>query len=224
MSDSVKFIFMTLIKVPVIIFVAFFIFNIFAFFFIYFKVLGLSYVVMQEVVANNYITTSQANQINNYFKEIDKIPMVSNTNMIVGLSGKTDAATGKRVPVCYNKGTGMTVYADNMGAYAPVTGGTSAMTKTQYGSVKTIGVHCEYTIVWPLSYNNSRTASGSGGAGVAGYEGNGMYDNQDIEHKTETAYSNNMGAGDSTTRGFKITVPLNIYYKVPGLKYYADKG
>ena len=224
MSDSVKFIFMTLIKVPVIIFVTFFIFNIFAFFFIYFKVLGLSYVVMQEVVANNYITTSQANQINNYFKEIDRIPMVSNTNMIVGLSGKTDTTTGKQIPVCYNKYTSSTVYADSIWTYAPVASGSSAMTKTQYGSVKTVGVHCEYTIVWPLSYNNSRTESGANGAGVAGYEGNDMYDNQDIDHKTETAYANNMGAGDSTTRGFKITVPLNIYYKVPGLKYYADKG
>ena len=28
------------------------------------------------------------------------------------LSGKTDATTGRRVPVCYNKYTGNTVYAD----------------------------------------------------------------------------------------------------------------
>ena len=66
MSDSVKFIFMTLIKVPCIIFAAFFIFNIFAFFFIYFKVLGFSYVVMQEVVENNYINNSSVENRNNY--------------------------------------------------------------------------------------------------------------------------------------------------------------
>ena len=50
MSDEVKFIFKTLLKVPVIIVVSFLILNIFAFFFIYFKVLGLSYVVMQTAV------------------------------------------------------------------------------------------------------------------------------------------------------------------------------
>ena len=86
MSDNVKFIFMTLIKVPCVIFVSFFIFNIFAFFFIYFKMLGFSYVVMQEVVENNYITATHRDQINLQFGEIDAIPLADNTNIIIGLS------------------------------------------------------------------------------------------------------------------------------------------
>ena len=110
MSDNVKFIFMTLIKVPCIIFVAFFIFNIFAFFFIYFKMLGFSYVVMQEVVENNYITASQRDQINAQFKDIDAIPLAANTNIIIGLSTSLDA-NGNNVPACYDKYTGNTVLA-----------------------------------------------------------------------------------------------------------------
>lgn len=55
MGDSVKFIFKTLIKVPVIICVSYLIFNIFAFTFSYFRLMGLSYVVLQTAVENNYI-------------------------------------------------------------------------------------------------------------------------------------------------------------------------
>lgn len=33
----------------------------------------------------------------------------------------------------------------------------------------------------------------------------------------------NVASGDVTDRGHKVSIPLNIYYTVPGLKYYADK-
>ena len=54
MTDGVKFIFKTLIKVPVYIVAAFGIFNIFAFCFIYFRLLGVSYVVQQTAIENTY--------------------------------------------------------------------------------------------------------------------------------------------------------------------------
>lgn len=218
MSDSVKFIFMTLIKVPCIIFGAFFIFNIFAFFFIYFKMLGFSYVVMQEVVENNYITASQVNQINAQFSEIDAIPLADNTNIIVGLSTQVDAS-GRVIPACYNKNTGGVVLANNMGSAASLVG-RSALQKTQYGTSKTVGVHCDYTVVWPLSYNNSMSTTGRDGVGVDGNTG-GKYNTITATYNGDS-FEDNMGAGDVTDRGFKVTIPLNIYYTVPGLKYYAD--
>lgn len=223
MADSVKFIFMTLIKVPVIIFVAFFIFNIFAFFFIYFKVLGLSYVVMQEVVENNYMTQSQVNQINTYFADIDKIPLASNTSIIVGLSNKTDSA-GKSIPACYDKSTKTVVLASDMSSAATLsTANTSAIKRTQYGTVKTVGVHCDYTIVWPLSYNNSKSSNGKTATAVDGTKDNKKVNPLEIKASKDDVYTNNSSSGDTTTRGHKIKIPLNIYYTVPGLKYYADQ-
>lgn len=221
MTDSVKFIFMTLIKVPCIIFAAFFVFNIFAFFFIYFKMLGFSYVVMQEVVENNYINGSQLNQLNAQFAAIDDIPLAENTNIIVGLSPSVDS-TGKNIPACYNKATGSIVLTTNMGAGTTVFGD-SALTKTQYGRQKTIGVHCDYTIVWPLSHNNAMQTSGTGGTGVSGMTG-GAYNPIQTTYNGD-AFEDNMdaSAGDITDRGHAVTIPLDIYYTVPGLKYYADK-
>lgn len=221
MSDSVKFIFMTLIKVPCIIFVSFFIFNIFAFFFIYFKMLGFSYVVMQEVVENNYITPTQVNQINIQFGEVDAIPLANNTNIIVGLSTQVDA-NGNNIPACYDKNTGNTVLVTNISQNATLVG-SSATTRTQYGTQKTVGVHCDYTIVWPLSYNNSMASTGIGGTGVDG--NNGSIYNSIGTNYTGDVYEDNMdvASGDILDRGHKVSIPLNIYYTVPGLKYYADK-
>lgn len=221
MSDNVKFIFMTLIKVPCIIFVSFFIFNIFAFFFIYFKMLGFSYVVMQEVVENNYITNTQVNQINAQFGEIDAIPLASNTNIIIGLSTQLDV-NGNNIPACYDKNTGNTVLATNIYQNATLVG-SSATARTQYGTQKTVGVHCDYTIVWPLSYNNSMTTTGRSGTGVDGNTGS-TYDTIKTRYAGD-AYEDNMdvASGDVTDRGHKVSIPLNIYYTVPGLKYYADK-
>ena len=78
MSDSVKFIFKTLIKVPIIIMVCYLVFNIFAFSFTYFKVLGLSYVVMQTAVENNYIPESELNTLQDYMDDISNTGVVSN--------------------------------------------------------------------------------------------------------------------------------------------------
>ena len=48
-----------MLKVPVIIFVCYFVFNLFCFTYTYFRALGLSYVVMQTAVENNYIPPSE---------------------------------------------------------------------------------------------------------------------------------------------------------------------
>jgi len=66
MNDSVKFIFKTLIKVPVIIMVSFIIFNIFSWTISYFKLVGASYTIMQVGMENNYIPPTEEAAINRY--------------------------------------------------------------------------------------------------------------------------------------------------------------
>lgn len=99
MADGVKFIFKTLIKIPVIIFVTYAIFNGFAFAVIYFKLLGFSYVVLQTAVENNYIPPQELQAFNKYLKEFDdSIEMVDNVQLVLtnDSDSKIPAATQRR--------------------------------------------------------------------------------------------------------------------------------
>ena len=66
-----KFIFKTLIKVPIIIVISYLIFNLFAFTVSYFRLLGLSYVVMQTAIENNYVPNSEQTILNNYGNSLE---------------------------------------------------------------------------------------------------------------------------------------------------------
>lgn len=69
MNDSVKFIFKTLIKVPVIIMISFLIFNIFAFSISYLKLASVSFIAMQVGIENNFIPNEEGKILENYMKE-----------------------------------------------------------------------------------------------------------------------------------------------------------
>ena len=125
MSDSVKFIFKTLIKVPCYIMVAYFILNIFAFSYTYFKMLGLSYVVMQTAVENNYIPETEYQQLNNYISQ-QTTAFCANPVILVNESGEPDYEAG-----C-----------------TPAYG--SAYSRRQYGSEVKVGVAYEFRMIWPL--------------------------------------------------------------------------
>lgn len=236
--SSITFIFKTLIKVPCIIFVAFFIMNCFAFMFIYFKVLGFSYVLMQEAVENNYIPPRQAGQIAQYLLNLKtEIPMCQDATIIVGVdSGNavlwddTTYTPGGAADLTAIRGgyrIGNRTYASTMSA------NDNAGHRVQYGKSKTVGIHCEYEFVWPLSYQYTH-----GNKNVDGYTGviNGA--NHDAAAETGAgAYNinndpytlNNLGeytttAGRTEAKDSKkgVIIPIDIYYTVPGLKYYAD--
>lgn len=83
MAENVKFIFKTLIKVPCIIMVSFFVFNAFAFGLTYFKLLGLSYVVMQTAVENNYIPATELDTLNNYLANISNTGVIDNARIVL---------------------------------------------------------------------------------------------------------------------------------------------
>ncbi|MEM4385686.1 MAG: hypothetical protein QXD03_03970 [Candidatus Anstonellales archaeon] len=82
MSDNVKAIFKALIRVPVIIFVSYFIFNLFAFTLNYFKLLGFSYVVLQTAAENNYIPEDEYNKLDAYLKSITDNGVIDNAKII----------------------------------------------------------------------------------------------------------------------------------------------
>lgn len=127
MNDSVKFIFRTLLKVPIIILVSYFIFNIFAFAFTYFRLLGFSYVAMQTVVENNFIPPEEAQTLQNYLDSLET-SIVSNLQVGCDTNTSNDAASG--------------------GAAMDLDGGENV--RVQYGTPVTVTVSARYTWVFPL--------------------------------------------------------------------------
>jgi len=243
MSESVAFIFKTLIKVPIIIFTAFFIMNCFAFAFIYFKMLGFSYVLMQEVVENNYIAPRQANQVADYLTSLqNEIPMCQAATIIVGLDAAGNPVLWDINSVAGGGSADLTqTYTDSIGnkTYGSLTDfNDGAGHRVQYGKSKTVGVHCEYEFVWPLSYQytlGGNVEGFSGGININGTVhtsaetgGNSYNSNDDAYALTNLGdFANSAGRAEAydTGNGYEIkgiVIPIDIYYTVPGLKYYAD--
>lgn len=129
MTDGVKFIFKTLIKVPVIILVAYLIFNIFAFAFTYFRLLGFSYVAMQTAVENNFIPPEEQETLTSYLDSLETY-MVSNLALGCDTNTTNDAVNG--------------------GPYIDITQPDNDNIKVQYGTPMTITVSAKYTWIFPL--------------------------------------------------------------------------
>lgn len=202
MADNVKFIFKSLIKVPIFIFVAFFIFNIFTFFFIYFKMLGISYVVMQTAVENNYLPQQELTTLNKYMTSLNKISYVENAHIVV--DNDTSGAT------LYN-GSGN--YLDENGnAKALKSDGHNSVTRRQYGNYIVTGVYCKYRIIWPLQYVETMHDTTAGVAGM----------NNGNHNTVET--SNTTLANRRSDSRHAVLIPIKLVYTIPGLKYYPDLG
>lgn len=202
MAENVKFIFKSLIKVPIFIFVAFFIFNIFTFFFIYFKMLGISYVVMQTAVENNYLPQQELTTLNKYMTSLNKISYVENAHIVV--DNDTSGAT------LYN-GSGS--YLDEKGnAKALTSDGHNSVTRRQYGNYIVTGVYCKYKIIWPLQYVETMHDTNAGVAGT----------NSSNNNTVET--SNTTLANRRKDSKHAVLIPIKLVYTIPGLKYYPDLG
>ena len=101
MADNVKFIFKTLIKVPIIILVCYLVLNLFAFTITYFKVVGISYVAMQTAVENNFIPQDEMDIITEYMRSLEG-PMFTGTSVTCvneNTGSNTKGQYGSRVTV-----------------------------------------------------------------------------------------------------------------------------
>ena len=84
MEDSIRSIFKILIKVPIWIMTMYLIFNLYTFVNSYFKILGLSYAVMQVGMENNYIPETEYETLNNYIENSIEIDGILDGVSIVG--------------------------------------------------------------------------------------------------------------------------------------------
>lgn len=149
MSDGVKFIFKTLIKVPCIIVVVYALFNIFFFSLTYFKMLGVSYAVMQTAIENNYLPESERISLQSYIDNISQGEFVYDATLICDANG--DGVWGPYT------NTGVT--------------GAEYLSRTQYGSTVRVGVSFKYKMIWPLRQADEldQNDDSASGVNVLGY-------------------------------------------------------
>lgn len=125
MSDGVKFIFKTLIKVPFIICVSFFIFNIFAFTVSYFRIVGASNTLQQAIMDNNYLVKTDKDTFDTYIKNL-KTTCLTDIQLIVDTDGND--------------------YPDNYHWKNE---------REQYGNVITCGITARFKPIIPLIYTET---------------------------------------------------------------------
>lgn len=189
MTDNVKFIFKTLLKVPIIILVSFAVLNVFAFALSYFKLLGVAYVSMQTAIENNYIPVQEKTTLEQYLVA-QETSMLENTSLTC-ITG--DAATS--------------VDPHTLAPYDD-----SYNIRYQYGAPMTITVSAHYRFVWPLmpseQTSNGIAAAGHAVSGVSnGYiRGNDLNEDQ-LENRRGT-YENNV----QNNIYISYTVPGLKYY------------
>ena len=130
MSSGVRFIFRTLIKVPVIILISYLIFNIFAFMFTRTRIQGLTDIAVQTVAENNFLPQQEQDTLLNYAASFEYAGgLVS--NVTIGCDTNKD-----------NDG--------NSGVCTDVTKPNNDNIKVQYGTPITVTISARYNWIFPF--------------------------------------------------------------------------
>lgn len=209
MEGGVKFIFKTLIKIPCIIVVCYFFFNLFSFSLTYFKMMGASYAIMQVSMENNYLPDAELKSLNNYVQQFNSEKRRSQDDEYVA-NGK-EMVTDIKIIVETDDGTDVTLagYNESNGTNE-VTNDTNVNKRRQYGKQIAYGLSYTYNWIWPLSFGMFQT---NGQTGVAGYG--------DIKGTTNVRsraqYIQSQHNNDLEQRG-----TIKFIHRVPGLQYYSD--
>ena len=99
MEDALKFIFKTLIKIPFIIMITYFIANLLLFSLFYFKFTGISYSVMNTGMENNFIPDYEYKIIVKTINDIENSSVLIKDAKIVVDSGNTRQQYGKPISI-----------------------------------------------------------------------------------------------------------------------------
>lgn len=224
MNDEVKFIFKTLIKVPVIIIISYLVFNIVMFINFYFRGLGTSYLIMQEVAINNYIPATDRGSITETarnFENYDNTATNENgTNksvtsdfidaVVIGVNNEGRFQTNSQIQdTVKNIANSGRSWSDN---FSFVHNGTAASDgavgrKVQYGTP--IQCYFAYNFVFQLPLTH----------GVKGLENSSANDGNE---NYITAADNTSTSSIRNNRSGRFRTVVVFAYKVPALKYYPD--
>lgn len=161
-SSMLRKIFKYLIGVPVLIYVSFFVLNLFAFGFNYFRLQGASYNIQQSVMDNNYLTSADIQKFNKYLDTFEN-SFLSNVEVVINTNPDTSSSPTR--------------------ANTPVASETSSHNeRKQYGSVVDIGIISEFHFKVPL-LANEMTQGEDGVNGMSGTKTGVMLSGSEITSK-----------------------------------------
>lgn len=205
MDQEVKFIFKTIMKVPVFIFISYVILNMFAFAVSYFRMLSFADIVMQVAVENNYLPQQELNTLTQYAQSNLESAFLQDIQIVT--YAKQDASTKEWIDSSIEVSTDGATSTD------------SALRRRQYGAQVTCGVTAKFVVQWPLmpheqvngySYDDDSPESNTFSGTITDTSGKA-----DVEWKNNSELK---ATKDSKTTSNNIT----IIFTVPGLKYYPD--
>lgn len=202
MERGVSFIFRTLIKVPIIIMVSFFIFNIFAFTISYFKVIGAVNAIQQVAIDNNFLPQEDVATFEEYLAQEVETTYLQNAQIIINTDGddfdkKFINADGQREDV-------------DMSNFDPHD--LSVNERKQYGNTITVGVTAEYRFIWPLMHIETLEDGSVRGYGPGAGQATGV---------DETFTTADEQAAERARRADSVG-NITVVNKVIGMQYYSD--
>ncbi len=223
MSDSVKFIFKVLLRVPIILLICYAILNVFGMVHTYSAVQGAQYTVENYLAENNYLTQDAFDGIVEtltgvMFRDnngvLNRVSFVDDVGLVV-LDGAGNPVEVSLVANRAGNVVNLRSAADFRAAVAAAGAAdaeSNICTRCQYGEFKTVGVYAHYTVIWPLMVNE-QTVGNRGVAGLAGLR-SGNTATQFISEAEMEIRRNDAQ--------HHVVVPLRISARVGGLKYYPD--
>lgn len=198
MEDGVKFIFKTLIKVPVIIAITYLIFNIFSFTVAYFRLYSVAQMVNSIVMENNYIPGTPTDdaasgtlygQINDYIKNNVSTTLLQDVRVVVDTE--------------------------------PTDGITSDNTRVQYGKTANVSVSGRFVWLLPL-VNIQGEYLTDGVGGIGGAQGTGATVANPEAILAERGFGDGTGYNEAAIGDHGAQSQIRFEYSVPCMKYYSD--
>lgn len=196
MTKAIWSIFKIVIMIPILVFIAYMIFNLIAFVVCYFRVVGAYQAAQNIAMENNYIPPSEEAQLYAYFGRLEI------GNYSEELNAYRDVSVLSNIKLTDNTNT-------------TSTGGG----RVQYGTEVTVGVEAIFTIVLPLMPHDMIPE----GTNVASFNALGNYGYSGSSPSTTQGDRLSDSELESKRKNkFTIEIPIVLESQVPGLRYYAD--
>lgn len=207
-EDVLKSVLKILLKVPIMICLMYFAFNIIAFISCYYKVMGAAYSLQQIAMENNYVPEAELEAFQKYLdnaicftNDPDAHSFTPYAHVVVFTEGDD-----RDEPNFWRKSDDRFLVKEikSQSEYDSLFE-TNRNTRQQYGSTIYVGVACDFQVMWPLRHDQQLKEGGV--AGVGATQASEFYSDEELAAKR--AKSASIGHID-------IVVP------VVGLQYYSD--
>lgn len=204
MSDGVKFIFKTLIKVPIIILISYFIFNIFSYTVAYFRLYSAAQMINSIVMENGYLPGD----------ETDETTLLGQVKKYMD----DNVSSNLLIPVGGNVCPGVTIETNGKSTSGSVADGNNV--RVQYGGEAKVTVSGHLVWLMPL-VNVKGEYLKDGVNGISTSDGTaytGVIADAEAERERRGFKDGNDASSGVTNNKSNIT----FTYTVPCLKYYSD--